>query len=136
MFEDQPILILEDNVYVALDLSSAVEERQGRVVGPAGSVGEALHLIDNVHVAAAVLDFHLPDGDASPVAAKLAGKGVPFVIHTDAGLPMSFADLHSAVPVLQKPIDPQSLLTVLHGQICLNSQEKLHPRLGNGAKQV
>jgi len=136
MFENQPILILEDNVYVALGLSSAVEERQGRVVGPAGSVSEALHLIDSQHVAAAVLDFHLPDGDASPVAAKLAGKGVPFVIHTDTGLPPSFAELHSGVPVLQKPIDPQSLLTVLHGQICLNGAEHNHSRLGAGPKQV
>jgi two-component system, response regulator PdtaR len=136
MFEDQPILIVEDNVYVALDLSSAVEERQGRVVGPAGSVSEALHLIDNVHVAAAILDFHLPDGDASSVAAKLAGKGVPFVIHTECGLPAAFAELHGDVPILQKPVDPHSVLTTLHGQILGNSAEKLHPRLGDLPKQV
>jgi DNA-binding NtrC family response regulator len=136
MFEDQPILIVEDNVYVALGLSSAVEERQGRVVGPAGSVSEALHLIDNVHVAGAILDFHLPDGDVSTVAAKLAGKGVPFVIHTECGLPAAFADLHGDVPVLLKPVDPQSVLTTLHGQILGKSPEKLHPRLGAGPKQV
>jgi CheY-like chemotaxis protein len=136
MFEDQPILIVEDNVYVALDLSCAVEERQGTVVGPAASVSEALDLIDSTHVAAAVLDFHLPDGDVSPVAAKLAAKSVPFVIHSEAALPPSFAELHGDVPVLQKPIDPQSVLTVLHGRIQGDSNGKIHPRLGDRPKQV
>lgn len=42
MFSEAPVLIAEDNVYLALDLSMAVEEMQGRVVGPASSVAEAL----------------------------------------------------------------------------------------------
>jgi DNA-binding NtrC family response regulator len=136
VFQDQPILIVEDNCYVALDLSSAVEEREGRVVGPAGSVSEALHLIDNVHVAAAILDFHLPDGDASSVAAKLAGKRVPFVIHTETGLPAAFAELHSDVPVLQKPVDPHAVLMALHGQIRGLADLQIDSRLGVGPKQV
>lgn len=45
MFSEAPVLIAEDNVYLALDLSMAVEEMQGRVVGPASSVAEALTLL-------------------------------------------------------------------------------------------
>ena len=42
MFSEAPILIADDNLYLSLDLSTAVEEMNGRVVGPASSVGEAL----------------------------------------------------------------------------------------------
>ena len=35
MFSEALILIAEDNLYLALDLSIAVEEMDGRVVGPA-----------------------------------------------------------------------------------------------------
>lgn len=45
MFSEAPILIAEKNLYLALDLSSAVEEMAGRVVGPASTVEEALALL-------------------------------------------------------------------------------------------
>jgi DNA-binding response OmpR family regulator len=117
MFQNQPILIVEGNIYIAIDLSNALEDSNARVVGPAGSVGEALAILDSIHVAAAVVDFHLPDGDASPVAAMLAGKGVPFVIHAETGLPAAFAELHRGVPVLQKPIAPEAVLRHLLAEI-------------------
>ena len=42
MFSEAPVLIAEDNLYLSLDLSGAVEGMGGRVVGPASSVPEAL----------------------------------------------------------------------------------------------
>jgi hypothetical protein len=42
MLEDKPVLIVQDNIYLALDLCSAVEQLQGRVVGPVSSVADAL----------------------------------------------------------------------------------------------
>ena len=46
MLGDKAVLIVEDNVYMALDLSQAVEELNGRVIGPVGTVAEALALIE------------------------------------------------------------------------------------------
>jgi CheY-like chemotaxis protein len=113
IFDESPILIAEENLYVSLDLSSAVEDMDGRVVGPAGSVAEALALLATHHVAAAIVDCRLADRDATPLARQLAERGVPFVIHTASELPVSIADLHPDVPVLLKPLHLRTVLACL-----------------------
>jgi len=117
MFSDAPILIVDDNLYLALDLSIAVEEMDGRVVGPASSVSEALTLLATHDVAAAIVDCHLADRDALPLARQLAARKVPFVLHTGTPVPLMFAELHSHVPVLMKPIRADAVLTCLLNEI-------------------
>jgi hypothetical protein len=34
MFNDRSVMIVEDNVFLAFDLSQAIEELDGRVIGP------------------------------------------------------------------------------------------------------
>ena len=75
MFSEAPILIAEDNLYLSLDLSSAVEELDGRVVGPASTVAEALTLLAQHEVAAAIIDFQLGNRDAS--AARPPARRAP-----------------------------------------------------------
>ena len=113
MLSEAPVLIAEDNLYLSLDLSSAVEEMNGRVIGPASSVTEALTLLARHEVAAAIIDFQLGDQDATVLARHLAERRVPFVIHTASSLPSSVAELHPDVPVLMKPLKPQAILTCL-----------------------
>lgn len=113
MFSEAPILIAEDNLYVSLDLSSAVEDMEGRVVGPASTVDEALTLLAQHEVAAAIIDFQLGSHDASALARHLAERRVPFVIHTANALPAMICELHPDVPVLMKPLQPQAVLTCL-----------------------
>ena len=56
------ILIVEDEVFIALDLLQAVEDAGGEAVGPATTLAQALVLIaaDGLH--GAILDVNLPDG--------------------------------------------------------------------------
>lgn len=117
MFSEAPILIAEDNLYVALDLSSAVEEMAGRVVGPAATVDEALKLLDTQPVAAAVVGCHLGKRDALRLAQQLAERRVPFVIHTASAVPAAISELHPDVPVLIKPVQPGAILTCLLDEI-------------------
>jgi DNA-binding response OmpR family regulator len=113
MFEDRPILIVEDECYLALDLANAVEDWNGKVVGPAATIVEALALLDTENVAAAILDSQLTDGDVTPVALELAGRGVPFVIHTGTGLPPQLAASLPNVPLVMKPVRPLVVLACL-----------------------
>ncbi|MFL6751636.1 MAG: response regulator [Sphingomicrobium sp.] len=117
MFSEAPVLIAEDNLYIALDLSNAVEEMDGRVVGPASTVAEALTLLARHEVAAAIVDSQLGDGDVVPLAQQLAERRVPFVIHTASDLPPIIAELHPLVPILMKPLQPQAVLTCLLDEI-------------------
>jgi DNA-binding response OmpR family regulator len=122
MFSEAPVLIAEDNLYLALDLSIAVEEMQGRVVGPASSVAEALSLLATHDVAAAIVDCHLADRDSTPLARQLAERGVPFVIHTATPVPALIGQFHPLVPVLMKPLQPEAVLACL-----LAEMRKLQP---------
>jgi DNA-binding response OmpR family regulator len=114
----QTILIVEDNAYLALDLCAAVEEMNGRVAGPACSVGEAMGILDSEPVSAAILDCQLPDGDVTPVARRLVRKGVPYVIQTGTAVPADLILLRSDAPVVMKPVDPKHVVAVLadHGR--------------------
>jgi CheY-like chemotaxis protein len=117
MFSEAPVLIAEDNLYLALDLSIAVEEMDGRVVGPASTVAEALALLARHDVEAAIVDCQLADRDATPLARQLAARGVPFVIHTATAVPALIEEFHSRVPVLMKPLQPRAVLTCLLDEI-------------------
>ncbi len=117
MFEDRPVLIIEDNVYMAMDLATAVEQLDGRVVGPAGTVAEGLSLLDSEQVAAAVLDYELPGDNVVPLARALVLRQVPFVIHSSAPVAAEMTLLRPGVPVLLRPIQPQDLLTILAGEL-------------------
>jgi len=113
MFGDKPILIVEDDAYWALDLSMAVEEWDGRVVGPVGTVAEALAILEDEQIAAAVLDANLADRDVTPVVILLAEKRVPFVIQTGTALPADLAEVYPNLPVLMKPSQPTIVLARL-----------------------
>ena len=113
MLTNQSILIVENNVYLALDLSQAVEEINGQVVGPVGTVAEALDLLKAQAVAGAILDSQLADRDVTPVVLVLADKGIPYIIHTATGLPPGVARLHPEAPLLTKPLHVEAIITGL-----------------------
>jgi DNA-binding NtrC family response regulator len=125
LLSDKPVLIVEDNVYLALDLANAVEGLNGRVVGPAGTIAEALSLVESQTIAAAVLGFEFPDSDVIPLARALIDKHVPFVVHADNYIPSSLSVLRPGIPVLIKPIQPQDVVAILAQEMAkfeLNTQ--------------
>ena len=117
MLSEKAVLIVEDNVYLALDLSQAVEESNGHVVGPVGTVAEALALLEEEPIAAALLDSRLADRDITPVVMALAAKGVPFVIHTATALPPEVIRLHPNLPLLVEPLHADAIVTSLLAEI-------------------
>ncbi len=105
-----PILIVEDEPYIALDLAMAVEDAAGRVVGPVGSVREALDLLASDRVAGAILDVNLRDGDVVPVIDVLVKLGIPLTIQSGARLPSDFRRRFPALHVHSKPVNAARLV--------------------------
>jgi CheY-like chemotaxis protein len=140
MFSDTPVLIVEDNVFLAVDLSEAVEELEGTVVGPTNRISTALELLDNQQVAAAIVDAHLTDLDVFMLTSRLTQLGVPVVIQAESEIPETVGFLHPEVPVLRKPIQPRAVLTCLLDEMRKNGGlkcEEVSPlKLGRSPKLV
>jgi DNA-binding NtrC family response regulator len=110
MMPGTPILIVEDEPYIALDLAMAVEDASGRVVGPVGSAKEALALLASAPVAGAILDVNLRDGDIVPVLDVLLERGIPLTIQTGVGVPADLRQRYPELFVHSKPVKATSLV--------------------------
>ena len=107
------VLIVEDEPFIALDLAMAVEEARGKVIGPAGSVREALMLIEQHLVQAAILDVNLSDRDVTPIAELLIGGGVPVIFYSGLALPAALRERYPSASIYKKPTPPVQLLNKL-----------------------
>jgi PAS domain S-box-containing protein len=106
---DQPrVLLVEDEALVALMIQETLVEFGFDVLGPVGSASEALAAARECRIDAAVLDINLGDDLVYTVAEILAQRGVPFVFVTGYDAE-SIDSRFSGIPVLQKPIERESL---------------------------
>ena len=94
------LLIVEDATLLALELEAGLVEAGATIVGTAGDVDEAMGHAE-APLDAAVLDVNLGGKLVTPVAERLAARGVPFVFATgygERGAPGGFD-----APIVRKP---------------------------------
>ena len=108
------LLVVEDEYLIAASLARGLEGRGAEVVGPAGSVRDALALVEAAggRLDGAVLDINLRDERVYPVADALVARGVPFIFLTgyDARV---IPDAYAGVPRCEKPVSSALLSRVL-----------------------
>ncbi len=98
------ILVVEDEAMISTMLEGWLVEIGYQPVGPAGSIDDALKMIAEMEIDAAILDVYLRGERSSGVADALADKNIPFVFATGdtaSGIP----ERHSTRPVVRKPFD-------------------------------
>lgn len=111
------ILIAEDQPFIALDFSYAVQDAGGRVAGPVATTRDALLLIEAGGIQGAILDFNLTDGDATPIVAKLSEENIPMLIQTGVGLSHDLFSAFPGVKVFVKPNDADLLVKYIFDSI-------------------
>lgn len=104
----QRLLVVEDELLVALDIESILSEAGLDVVGPASSAAEALKLIADTPPDAALLDANLSGQPIDAVAQALGERGIPFAYVTGYGRE-SLPAAHPA-PIVPKPFNAEQLL--------------------------
>jgi CheY-like chemotaxis protein len=107
------ILVVEDEMIVAMLIEDILTDAGATVLGPAARVARALDLLgEEEAVDAALLDVNLAGEMTTPVAEELRRRGIPFAFATGygaAGVPDGFA----GQPLLQKPFQEQDLNRVM-----------------------
>ncbi len=107
------ILLVEDEVLIAMHIADALELHGFEVIGPYPTVVRALSALQNPQCCdAAVLDAHLRDESAAPVATMLAANGTPYIVATGYNR-SQLPEILASAPVLAKPVDIEDLVTQL-----------------------
>jgi CheY-like chemotaxis protein len=108
------ILVVEDEFLIALDIVSALEQAGITVVGPAGTVSDALAVIEREPLEGALLDAHLGGEPAARIADALAARGIPFAFVSGYGRE-SLPEAHRSAPLVRKPFTDKDLLGAIAG---------------------
>ena len=105
------LLIVEDELLVALDIETILSDAGLVVLGPVSSASEALTLIADGGPDAALLDANLGGEPITEVARSLSERGIPFAYVTGYGresLPEGYE-----APIVTKPFDAGQLLAAV-----------------------
>lgn len=107
------IIVVEDEMIIALMLQDMLAELGHSVVGVAGRLDSALGLAREAEADLAILDVNLGGEDSLPVAQVLAERGVPFLFATGYGSPAHDAPYQDTI-TLNKPFEMNDLSRALH----------------------
>ena len=106
------ILVVEDYWLIAMHVQLMLEEQDCEVVGPVGTVEEALRLAHASDLSGAILDVNLGDCDSFAIADILSSKGVPFAFSTGY-MTGSMPSQHQARPYFSKPMSSAKISRML-----------------------
>ena len=111
------VLVVEDEYFLADDISRALRSVGADVLGPVGEIEDALRILhDGSVIDGAVLDVNLRSEMVFPIAQELKSRHVPFVFTTGYD-PVSIAPEFQDVLLWEKPIDVPAMIRGLGGLI-------------------
>jgi CheY-like chemotaxis protein len=114
------ILIVEDEMILALDLSDIVETL-GCTSVLASRVAKAVPLAAKEAFDVAILDLNLAGEPVYPVADELGRRGIPFVLATGYDID-GIVPAHRNRPILAKPYSHREVEAALLKALMLNKQ--------------
>jgi two-component SAPR family response regulator len=106
------VLVVEDQMLLALALTSLLEDIGCEAVGPVAQVVTALPIVMKEPLDAALLDIRLADESVEPIAAILIRRGIPFAFvtgHARDQIPIALRDR----PYVGKPFTDSEIKTVV-----------------------
>ena len=106
------VLIVEDEYYLADDLTSELRRRGAVVIGPVGTLDDAREQVEQTSFDCAILDMNLRGDMAFPIADSLQDAGIPYVIATGYNS-VSLPERFKGVPRVEKPFDPGQVASAI-----------------------
>jgi len=107
------ILLVEDNLLIAMDAEDQLRRLGAREVEVASSVQAALQILARQEPEVALLDMNLGRENSFPVADALAARGIPFVFATGYGEASAFPERFRKAVVIKKPYSQADIRAAL-----------------------
>lgn len=106
------ILVVEDEALIAMDIEAQLIAAGFEVIGPAGTIEEALACIEEMPFDAALVDANVRGRPVGDIAGALSARGIPFAFATGYGrsaLPAGFQEQR----MLAKPFTSEDLVATI-----------------------
>lgn len=114
LFDGRHVLLLEDDLIVAMDLEDTLLDLGFALVTHARDSDEALDALAKAQLDVALLDVNLGKGQSSlPVAEALLQADVPFALTTGYSNVADLPERLRTLPLLSKPLGTGKLTEVL-----------------------
>lgn len=108
------VLIVEDNMLLALEMENLLESLGFNDIDTAPRVKQAIKLLDQEHYMLGILDINLKEENSFEVAEELIKRQIPFIFTTGYNSKFTLPDTLMTVPMLKKPIDGDQLNLTIH----------------------
>ena len=109
----EAVLLVEDNLIIALDAEDVLLQLGAGRVMPCASVRQALGEIDADPPEIALLDINLGNETSFPIADRLLERAVPFLFATGYGDAAQLPERYADIPIVQKPYTITSIAEAL-----------------------
>ena len=113
MTQAPQILIVEDEILIAMDLEDMVVEMGGRAIASAHNIQTAIKMAETIEADAAILDVDVAGQLVFPVADILAARGIPFLFNTGHSAEDVLRARYASAPICRKPTLPRQLKKAL-----------------------
>ncbi|HEV7305383.1 HWE histidine kinase domain-containing protein [Ensifer sp.] len=110
---DPRVLIVEDQILIALDLEAMLADEGLSDVSTASSVQQAMAHIEAAPPALAILDINLGQTNSFGIATELVRRGTPFVFATGYGEGADLPPELAGVPIVRKPYSRNAIIGAL-----------------------
>jgi CheY-like chemotaxis protein len=109
----EDVLIVEDDLLIALDFEDTIIGFGAKTVRTAATVARALEMITDRAPDFALLDVGLIRENSFAIAERLDALEVPFIFVTGYGANGAFPPAFAGKPILSKPCSTEALRAVL-----------------------
>src|SRR5687768_16270008 len=103
------ILVVEDEMLVALEIERVLSAAGSKVLGPVASISEATTIIETQSVDLALLDINVRGEFIYPITKMLLERNIKFVFSTGYDEVSIPANLRQT-PCVRKPFTPEKLI--------------------------
>lgn len=111
--EGARILVVEDEVIIALEIAASLEEEGAEVIGPSHTLADAKVQATKSQISAAILDMRLGSASVGPVARLLSERGIPFIFYSGQAHGDPTCAEWPATPIFSKPTPSRMLIDAL-----------------------
>ena len=111
MTKPPQILIVEDEILIAMDLEDMVAEMGGTAIASAHNIKTAIAMAESIEADAAILDVDVAGQLVFPDI--LAARGIPFLFNTGHSAEDVLRARYESAPICRKPTLPRQLKLTL-----------------------